>query len=115
MVLIDEISFCKAYKLGSIDKSLRIVKQEPDLTYGGVHVIFSGDFHQLPPIGKAAIPIWHNYLALWHGVLNSFVELKGKWRFVADDPEWVLERLRLNACDHMGDEMTRNLGRITCV
>jgi hypothetical protein len=38
-------------------------------------------------------------LILWHGVLNSFVELKGKWRF-AEDPEWgeLLERLRLNAC-----------------
>eukprot|EP00978_Attheya_sp_CCMP212_P043498 scaffold285212_cov71-Attheya_sp.AAC.1 len=35
----------------------------------------------------------------WHGVLNSFVELKGKWCF-ADDPEWgdLLERLRLNEC-----------------
>ncbi len=109
MVLIDEISFCKAYELGSIDKSLRIVKQEPDLTYGGIHVIFSGDFHQLPPIGKAAIPIWHNYLALWHGVLNSFVELKGKWRF-AEDPEWgaLLERLRLNACDQADIEILQS-------
>jgi hypothetical protein len=98
MILIDEVSFCKAFELGQIDRSMRIVKQEPDLTYGGVHVIFSGDFHQLPPIGKGAIPIWHNSLILWHGVLNSFVELKGKWRF-AEDPEWgeLLERLRVNA------------------
>ena len=99
MILIDEISFCKAFELGQIDKALRIVKQEPNLTYGGVHVIFSGDFHQLPPIGNGAIPIWHQTLLLWHGVLNLFVELKGKWPF-AEDPEWgeLLERLRLNAC-----------------
>ena len=79
------------------DKALRIVKQEPALIYGGVHIIFSGDFHQLPPICPGSHPIWQKELALWHGVLNSFIELKGKWRF-KDDPEWgeLLARLRIN-------------------
>jgi hypothetical protein len=97
MVLIDEISFCSAKVLGKLDKALRIVKQEPDLTYGGLHIIFAGDFHQLPPIGQGNYPIWQNTEQLWHCVLNSFIELKGKWRFV-DDPEWgeLLARLRLD-------------------
>ena len=97
MILIDEISFCSARVLERTDKALRIVKQEPALIYGGVHIIFSGDFHQLPPICAGSHPIWQKELALWHGVLNSFIELKGKWRF-KDDPEWgeLLARLRMN-------------------
>jgi hypothetical protein len=97
MILIDEISFCSARILELTDRALRIVKQEPALIYGGVHIIFSGDFHQLLPICHGSHLIWQNDLALWHGVLNLFIELKGKWRF-KDDPEWgeLPARLRMN-------------------
>ena len=55
MVLIDEISFCKATELEQMDWSLKIVKEEPNLIYGGVHMICCGDFYQLPPVGDGFI------------------------------------------------------------
>ena len=94
MILIDEISFCKAKELEQLDRSLKCLKEEPSLTYGGIHVIFCGDFHQLPPVGAPSI--WEESRLLWHCVLNSFVELNGTWRFT-DDPEWgaILGRMRM--------------------
>jgi hypothetical protein len=95
MVLIDEISFCKGKELEDLDRSLKIVKEEPNLVYGGVHMIFCGDFHQLPPVGEGSI--WEDYRVLWHAVINSFIELEGKWRF-KEDKEWgeILGRLRMS-------------------
>ena len=95
MVLIDEISFCKGKELEQLDRSLKIVKEEPNLVYGGVHMIFCGDFHQLPPVGEGSI--WEDYRVLWHAVINSFIELEGKWRF-KEDEEWgeILGRLRMS-------------------
>jgi hypothetical protein len=31
--------------------------------------------------------IWEDYRNLWHNVINSFIELEGKWPF-AKDHEW---------------------------
>jgi hypothetical protein len=97
MIIIDEISFCKATQLGQLDQKLKILKEEPNLTYGGVHVLFCGDFHQLPPIGGPSVSIWVQEQLLWHNVLNSFVELTGTWRFL-EDPEWgeILGRIRMS-------------------
>jgi hypothetical protein len=38
-----------------------------------------------------------NYRVLWHIVINSFIELEGKWR-LAEDPEWreILARLHMS-------------------
>eukprot|EP00978_Attheya_sp_CCMP212_P001368 scaffold2858_cov51-Attheya_sp.AAC.1 len=93
MILIDEISFCKANELEQLDRALKCLKEEAQ-TYGGLHVIFCGDFHQLPPVGAPSI--WEENQLLWHNVLNSFVELEGTWRF-AEDPEWgaILGRIHL--------------------
>jgi hypothetical protein len=97
MVIVDEISFCTASQLGQLDHKLKLVKEEPHLTFGGVHVLFCGDFHQLPPIGGPAVSIWAQEHLLWHNVLNSFVELTGTWRFL-EDPEWgeILGRIRMS-------------------
>jgi hypothetical protein len=97
MVIVDEISFCTASQLGQLDHKLKLVKEEPHLTFGGVHVLFCGDFHQLPPIGGPAVSIWAQEHLLWHNVLNSFVELIGTWRFL-EDPEWseILGRIRMS-------------------
>lgn len=97
MIIIDEISFCTTTQLGQLDQKLKIVKEEPNLTFGGVHVLFCGDFHQLPPIGGPSVSIWVEEHLLWHNVLNSFVELTGTWRFL-EDPEWgeILGRIRMS-------------------
>ena len=52
-LIIDEISMASRYKIDMIDKIMQVVKNnfEP---FGGVQVIFVGDFMQLPPIEKDA-------------------------------------------------------------
>jgi PIF1-like helicase len=49
-VLIDEISLVSQELLSEIDHALCFAKENPDEWFGGINVIFSGDFYQYPPV-----------------------------------------------------------------
>ena len=50
VLIIDEISMAGCHQLHRIDRRLRALKMRPDVPFGGVHVIFAGDFVQLPAV-----------------------------------------------------------------
>ncbi len=52
ILIIDEISMLSAQTLDSVDVVLRMLKNS-DEPFGGLQVIFVGDFFQLPPVVKA--------------------------------------------------------------
>jgi ATP-dependent exoDNAse (exonuclease V) alpha subunit len=52
VLIIDEISMLHHYRLDLIDKVIREIKNSPE-TFGGMQVVFCGDFFQLPPIKRA--------------------------------------------------------------
>lgn len=49
VLIIDEISMLHAKQVDLLDEILRTIK-ENDEAFGGIQVVFSGDFFQLPPI-----------------------------------------------------------------
>lgn len=51
VLIIDEVSMLHARQLDMVDEVLRHFRED-ERPFGGVQVIFSGDFFQLPPIGK---------------------------------------------------------------
>ncbi len=52
VLVIDEISMLHDYRLDMVDMACRLVREEPDVPFGGIQVIMSGDFFQLPPINR---------------------------------------------------------------
>jgi len=101
LLIIDEISFAKSKILELLDEKLRVLRQKPTKVYGGLNILFAGDFRQLPPV-KADPIYYHNHI-LWGGSLNAFIELDGAHRF-SDDPSWghILKRFR-DGCPTMED------------
>ncbi|WP_117882923.1 AAA family ATPase [Aureibaculum luteum] len=51
ILIIDEISMLHKNQLNLVDRVLRYFKDNQD-PFGGIQVVLSGDFFQLPPIGK---------------------------------------------------------------
>lgn len=51
-LIIDEISMLHDYRLGMIDEVCRMVRKK-DEPFGGLQVILSGDFFQLPPVNRS--------------------------------------------------------------
>lgn len=51
VLIIDEISMLHDYRLDMVDEACRLVRRK-DMPFGGIQVIMSGDFFQLPPINR---------------------------------------------------------------
>lgn len=51
VLIIDEISMLHDYRLDMVDEACRLIRGSDD-PFGGIQVIMSGDFFQLPPINR---------------------------------------------------------------
>jgi hypothetical protein len=91
LIIVDEISFASASLLRDVNHALQFVTQKRE-NYGGISVLFSGDFCQLEPVGRDAL-YKETTLVEWHKWINTFVELKEGHRF--DDEEYTELLLRL--------------------
>lgn len=52
VLIIDEISMIDGRLLDKIDQVARNVRRKPHLPFGGIQVVLTGDFFQLPPVSK---------------------------------------------------------------
>lgn len=53
ILIIDEISMLHDYRLDMVDEACRLVRKMPDVPFGGIQVVMSGDFFQLPPVNRS--------------------------------------------------------------
>jgi ATP-dependent exoDNAse (exonuclease V) alpha subunit len=51
VLVIDEISMLHDFRLDMVDEACRLVRRK-DVPFGGIQLIMSGDFFQLPPINR---------------------------------------------------------------
>lgn len=68
VLIIDEISMLHDFRLDMVDTACRLVRQKPDLPFGGIQIVMSGDFFQLPPINRG------------DGRAGGFVVYSNAWR-----------------------------------
>jgi energy-coupling factor transporter ATP-binding protein EcfA2 len=52
VLVIDEISMLHDFRLDMVDEVCRLVRKQPDIPFGGIQLIMSGDFFQLPPVNR---------------------------------------------------------------
>jgi ATP-dependent exoDNAse (exonuclease V) alpha subunit len=67
VLIIDEISMLHDYRLDMVDEVCRLVRRK-DEPFGGIQLIMSGDFFQLPPINKG------------EGKMGGFVVHSNVWK-----------------------------------
>lgn len=53
ILVIDEVSMMHAWLFDMVDRAMRVVRRD-DRPFGGVQVVLSGDFFQLPPVSVGA-------------------------------------------------------------
>ena len=87
LLIIDEISFASKSDFVNLHKKVRRLKQNLNLHYGGLSIVFSGDMRQLEPVGANKKPIYEDNCPEFKDWVNCFIELVGMHRF-KDDIEW---------------------------
>lgn len=101
VLIIDEVSMIHANKLDLVDKICRIFRNI-DLPFGGIQVIFCGDFFQLPPVGDQTIGtdyIFKSYI--WKSMDLHICYLDQQHRQKEQSYLQILNAIRRN---HMDDE-----------
>ena len=81
MIIIDEVSFLTTSLLIKGDRQMRLLKEIKTL-FGNCHVVFSGDFHQLLPIGGKAL---FEEDTVQFGAINKAIFLNISWRCKDDE------------------------------
>lgn len=99
-LIIDEVSMVSAHMLEVIDIILGIVKDNRKTPFGGMQVIFVGDFLQLPPVynPKGKAPIEQSYMAfkssVWTALDVQKIQLTKVFRQEDQDFALLLNAIR---------------------
>ena len=84
LLIIDEISFASKSDFQMMHKQLGKLKQEINKKFGGLNIIFSGDFQQLEPVGRGKSPIFKDDCPYFIDWVNCYIELNSMHRFKKD-------------------------------
>ena len=93
ILIIDEVSFLDATTIETLDKNMRILKNTNDL-FGGVQVVFVGDFFQMFPVGVGQSLVYKETIQF--NAINKAVFLNKSHRF-RSDPQYgeIMRRFRV--------------------
>lgn len=77
LLILDEVSMMTPEFLEKLDCVARHIRRRPDTKFGGLQVVFTGDFAQLPPVNKegGGGPIFAFESPLWPELIDVTVEL----------------------------------------
>lgn len=92
VLIIDEVSMMSKKIFEIVEEIVRSAKKVYDKPFGGMQVIFTGDFFQLPPVGTEGEPDTYMFCfesPLWKTTfkMNNHIELKTMFR--QNDPLYI--------------------------
>jgi len=110
LLIVDEVSMVSGSLLDKLDAVGRAARRQPKKAFGGLQVLFCGDFHQLPPPGVHTEG-WAFEARCWNTLVETVVELTEVVRLEAGELAFarVLEQVRSGSVD---DEAWSALGRL---
>ena len=108
ILIIDEVSMVSPPLFELMDKILRAFKL-PDIPFGGVQIILSGDFFQLPPVSKQSREIkFACQTSLWKNSNLKVCYMEEKFRHKDDVLIKILDEIRENNVSEESMEILRS-------
>ena len=99
VLIVDEVSMMSVKMLEVLDTIARKARFMNNLPFGGIQVVFVGDFYQLPPVGTMGDPATERFCfesELWNSIFpkNNHIELKTVFRQTDSQFKEILSQIR---------------------
>jgi len=111
VLILDEVSMLSRKVFEIIEGIARQARQSSS-PFGGIQVVFTGDFFQLPPIGTEGEPETEQFCfesPLWNSVFSKDNHVELKTMFRQTDPTYIhiLQQIRYGNLDEEGCKILR--------
>ena len=115
ILIVDEVSMLSLKLMEILDKIGKRIKKQPNKPFGGIQIIFSGDFYQLPPVGNEDEPETIQFCfetPIWNKTFPIDNQIQLTKIFRQNDPKYVkiLNGLRIGKITKNG--ITTLLSRV---
>lgn len=101
VLIIDEISMLHKNQLDMINQSLKYLRNSAQ-PFGGMQVVFAGDFFQLPPVSKELVPSREKFAFMskaWVEASPIVCYLTEQYRQTKNELNTILNQIRANEID----------------
>jgi len=91
VLIVDEVSMMSKKIFESIELIARTIRKKPDI-FGGIQIIFTGDFFQLPPVGNETEPDSAKFCfesSKWTQIFNMQNHIQLTTMFRQKDPVYI--------------------------
>lgn len=98
ILIVDEVSMMSKKLFELLNYIGRRIRKAPHLSFGGIQLVFSGDFYQLPPVGCQDEPDTMAFCfesPLWSSTFNKNIELTTIFRQKDQSYCKVLNQIRI--------------------
>tara|TARA_A100001388_G_scaffold275287_1_gene260530 strand:- start:1368 stop:2735 length:1368 start_codon:yes stop_codon:yes gene_type:complete len=92
ILIVDEVSMLSLKLFKILDIIARKIKRKPNIPFGGIQLVFSGDFYQLPPVGDVNDPESTQFCfetPLWNETFPIENQIQFKTIFRQTDPKYI--------------------------
>jgi ATP-dependent exoDNAse (exonuclease V) alpha subunit len=107
VLIIDEISMLHRNQLDMINQALKYLRNSAQ-PFGGMQVVFAGDFFQLPPVSKEPIPSREKFAFMskaWVEAAPVACYLIEQYRQTKNELNTILNQIRGNEIDESGVQL----------
>jgi ATP-dependent DNA helicase PIF1 len=107
ILIVDEVSMLSNKLLTILDGIAKKVRKN-NLPFGGIQILFSGDFYQLPPVGNSGEPETSEFCfesPIWNTLFHKQIALKQIFRQTDQIYASVLNQIREGRLNKSGYEL----------
>ena len=95
VLIIDEISMIDGTLFDKLDVIARKIRKKPNVPFGGIQIVITGDFYQLPPVPDKGKPVNFTFEAeCWSEAITHTIELRQVFRQKDDRFSTMLNEMR---------------------
>lgn len=95
VLVIDEISMIDGDLFDKLDELARILRNQPDMPFGGIQIVLTGDFFQLPPVRDQGKELKFTFEASkWNDVIEETIVLVQVFRQKDNRFSTILNEMR---------------------